>query len=708
MTYSNSDKLKLHRGSISSASVPNDHQSTQRSRHARSRLTIIPLPSSPTPSPQRPSRTSFSASSFSRQELIPELPAYSRPLNPQQVYDLAISSLHLPDRDAIEGTTASTSTAPIRKSCSQSTPKPTFIPVTRDLYLPFVDRPSEVASLFQHSTNNSLLKLIEIAFSDQKQLSDFRHSVFEISREEADDKTWISTIRAILKPRSEILWTRLKAILGVPPELDEDDPQLHNNTDILLISDISGVPADVMAQVIFPDRFKSARPLVMPSHKKGRLRADTQPIIEEVESTPTDDTASSHYEPHEPREDNVTPTDAAGICIQTTPLFVPGITPIVPKPGIENAQYSKESGPCGPTPHGKINDGPSPQSPRDSPSAVSSSSPISRDSGSTSFHQQVSKHHPVTNRNTNRSSPSGFITPSSEVLPETRKGNKERETGEDTEEQGESSDVSDLSSASTPSEKDVGGGRVMTGTGDTTEPRKPSLQRNRRASDIPSRDLPPLDIKYPPAQEDKRDANGTKGQVTRPDKLTRVSPSNVMENPVSGSQSPTFTTFLSKKSVSPNHSGPSQDSTGKPHFPASFSKSQSCSVRRFPPSSPGSPVSPTNTIGNRRAGHLRSHTVSHPTSSQQPTFSSTHAYPPPPPPTPSTPNSDKKDTRSRRAVSVIQRHAYQPSELLPESCEEDRDEQDGAKENGKLFVEVEGPISHVCGTENALDVDNTG
>ncbi|KAL5531367.1 hypothetical protein ACEPAG_4244 [Sanghuangporus baumii] len=145
-------------------------------------------------------------------------------LAPSQIYDLARLSLR-----------PSTNVLPAGYA-------PLFMPLSEEIYLPFLDRPSEVFELLTRSDNKKLMVLFarmlppspangsyyprtscELAATvGTWTFEDFITWLTQVSREEIEDEVWVRALRHFVLPKSEILWERLKGMLGVPPELDAD------------------------------------------------------------------------------------------------------------------------------------------------------------------------------------------------------------------------------------------------------------------------------------------------------------------------------------------------------------------------------------------------------------------------------------------------------------------------------------------------------
>lgn len=198
--------------------------------------------SSPSSSPRlRPS----SPSNFTRRPSTSSLPAFSRPnLSPEQLVELARQSHNPRFVPQVSNPTASP------PSSTPSAPPPaTFTPLPPDVYLPFIDRPSEVAVLLSTPPTAKLFSLLAQTFP-QRGSKTHEENVFTadpsawsfetlklwlttIDRPAANDSLWVRNARKCILAHSELIWERLKGALGVPPELElEEDEynQLHQDT----------------------------------------------------------------------------------------------------------------------------------------------------------------------------------------------------------------------------------------------------------------------------------------------------------------------------------------------------------------------------------------------------------------------------------------------------------------------------------------------
>lgn len=114
---------------------------------------------------------------------------------------------------------------------------PSFLSLTDDIILPFINRTLEIDALFSNRRNATFLKLFGEIFSPDSQVSqehstaelfaspdtwsfrDFECWLFRITREKVKDLHWCFALQAAILPRSAVLWERLKALLGIPPEI---------------------------------------------------------------------------------------------------------------------------------------------------------------------------------------------------------------------------------------------------------------------------------------------------------------------------------------------------------------------------------------------------------------------------------------------------------------------------------------------------------
>ncbi|KAF8817439.1 hypothetical protein BYT27DRAFT_6811918 [Phlegmacium glaucopus] len=235
-------------------SAPND---PQRRTHRR-----IGQNSSPPSEPS--SRVSFAFSSFSSNPSTnkdqPPSPSSSpriRPSSPLNTRSGSFSGkLRLtPDQLvdlARQATNPKTLAQPIDQGppgdhgISHSVTPATFTPLPDDIYLPFIDRPSEVAALISSPPDLKLFSLLAQTFPnkrpiitdasielppDPRQWNYYHliHHLTHIDRDIAPDPIWAIAARKCIHFHSELIWERVKGALGVPPELDIDYDFVHED-----------------------------------------------------------------------------------------------------------------------------------------------------------------------------------------------------------------------------------------------------------------------------------------------------------------------------------------------------------------------------------------------------------------------------------------------------------------------------------------------
>lgn len=188
-------------------------------------------PVSPSGSPRlRPS--SPSASRFPSSAL----PGHTK-LSPEQLLDLARTSVNPRSPLASPG-------GPLSGHIQSLTPSTvSFTALPDSIYLPFIDRPAEVAALIHSHPNARLFALLQQTFppdarasisSDYEALktspdskewtfADLEYWLTKVSRDVEDDVHWIRKTRRCVMTHSELIWERVKGALGVPPELDMED-----------------------------------------------------------------------------------------------------------------------------------------------------------------------------------------------------------------------------------------------------------------------------------------------------------------------------------------------------------------------------------------------------------------------------------------------------------------------------------------------------
>ncbi|KAF7794293.1 hypothetical protein EIP86_005426 [Pleurotus ostreatoroseus] len=126
-----------------------------------------------------------------------------------------------------------------------------FTPLPDDVYLPFIDRPAEVAPMIINPPSAKLFTLLSQTFPPEARApssanpsastpsvdsdptawtyAELENWLKKVPREEVDDITWVRKTRACILPRSELIWERIKGALGIPPELDIDESELEED-----------------------------------------------------------------------------------------------------------------------------------------------------------------------------------------------------------------------------------------------------------------------------------------------------------------------------------------------------------------------------------------------------------------------------------------------------------------------------------------------
>ncbi len=176
-------------------------------------------------------------------------------LSAQQICDLAVTSI------------ATSQTAnPVPDG-----PTTGFHALADEQYLPFLDRPSEVAALISTPPTSKIMALLAQTFSvdarapfdpkaPQQDLdtdpstwtfADLCRYLQTTERETATDREWVLKIRTCILGHSELLWSRLKEALGVPPELEEDEDE-DDDEDEPIGEDYFDYEREVLLEPILP------------------------------------------------------------------------------------------------------------------------------------------------------------------------------------------------------------------------------------------------------------------------------------------------------------------------------------------------------------------------------------------------------------------------------------------------------------------------
>ncbi|KDQ27084.1 hypothetical protein PLEOSDRAFT_1097386 [Pleurotus ostreatus PC15] len=151
---------------------------------------------------------------------------------------------HSPSRSPYDSPspTAKDQLTALSTAASQGTAPATFTPLPDEIYLPFIDRPAEVATLISNPPTVKLLALLAQTFPKKDDVpppsdatSDYlpldprdwtyaqlQHFLSTSTRQTYPDFLFAVLVRRCVMCHSELIWERLKGALGVPPELDVD------------------------------------------------------------------------------------------------------------------------------------------------------------------------------------------------------------------------------------------------------------------------------------------------------------------------------------------------------------------------------------------------------------------------------------------------------------------------------------------------------
>ncbi|OSD04796.1 hypothetical protein PYCCODRAFT_1406978 [Trametes coccinea BRFM310] len=299
-------------------------------------------PASPSSSPRlRPSSPSTSRFPNS-------LPSHSR-LSPEQIVDIARSSVN--PRSPLP--------SPGGPVAQQPAPSPvSFTPLPDSIYLPFIDRPGEVASLIQSQQNARLFALLQQTFppdarapmSSQYEASnaspdpkdwtfaDLEYWLKKVDRDVADDTTWVRKARRCIMSHSELIWERVKGALGVPPELDVeeeglelppasqpltaealDSPVFLPDSPVVTQEGPSGLDASVGEEITIEPVFANQTPPQTATEPAGGLGSSLSDLREEDENESNDKDKNDEELP-EIHGIRITTSPTAPASLNTQPL----------------------------------------------------------------------------------------------------------------------------------------------------------------------------------------------------------------------------------------------------------------------------------------------------------------------------------------------------------------------------------------------------
>lgn len=200
-------------------------------------------------------------------------------LNPQQVCDLAVNSITHPP--------------PASPPVDGSGPAPTpFHLLSEEHYLPFLDRPAEVTALLASHPTCRLMALLHQTFPpdlrDQHDESSAQNSVpgnpqtfnpdptkwdyseltrwlQTVDRDVANDREWVLKSRKCVLARSELIWSRLKNALGVPPELEEEEEEYYDDEEDGIIAYEYDDEREAWLEPIYDGDYLTAKCVASPS-----------------------------------------------------------------------------------------------------------------------------------------------------------------------------------------------------------------------------------------------------------------------------------------------------------------------------------------------------------------------------------------------------------------------------------------------------------
>ncbi|KZT25263.1 hypothetical protein NEOLEDRAFT_376718 [Neolentinus lepideus HHB14362 ss-1] len=315
-------RLSARRGSVSASDPWGTHSEVNYNpeRNTSSRLTIVRV--SPTPvkleEPPRPgsphqrrlsrrhgsnaslgsaksegNRLSFASASFGGPNgSRPGSPATSRNHSPVRNHSrsASIPNPRLSPEELIEVARSSSRpsympsprSSPISPYPSHSPEKfvqpAQFTPLPDDVYLPFLERPSEVSTLLSTYPTAKLWALLQQMFPADKRgtpdesgpagpvdvsgdpahwhFAQLAYWLKHVDRDDAPDEVWVKAARRCVASHSELIWERLKGALGVPADLDvesdedEDETELEEAYTDLDVSPAAQLPSPIERRIV--------------------------------------------------------------------------------------------------------------------------------------------------------------------------------------------------------------------------------------------------------------------------------------------------------------------------------------------------------------------------------------------------------------------------------------------------------------------------
>lgn len=186
-------------------------------------------------------------------------------LTPQQVCEIAQQCAHPTiSRPSTPGNNNAPALSPVK-----------FTPLPETCLLPFLDRPAEVQDLLTSSPTRKLFLLLAQIFpagsppGSQDDPASWNYLQLEkwltkTTREEADDILWIHKAKTCISARSEVIWERIKAAFGVPPELDGGDHQDIEGPEAIEGEDTSAIDDEYDDTIWVEEILASSQPIRSP------------------------------------------------------------------------------------------------------------------------------------------------------------------------------------------------------------------------------------------------------------------------------------------------------------------------------------------------------------------------------------------------------------------------------------------------------------
>ncbi|KZT70761.1 hypothetical protein DAEQUDRAFT_724887, partial [Daedalea quercina L-15889] len=236
--------------------------------------------------------------------------AHANKLSPEQLLDVARSSCN--PRPAVAASTPS----PV----APAAPAPvSFTPLPDSIYLPFVDRASEVAQLMTTPPSAKLFALLAQTYpadartrtgsesvetllaKDPRQwtYAELEFWLKDVDRDTVTDVQWAMKARACIMSKSELIWERIKGALGVPHELDVDEGELPTIAEP--VADATAVVENESEK--YPAVFESPGPSFTVNPASPNFEGDDMILIEPVVALNRDHPpTSSAFDPHATHE----------------------------------------------------------------------------------------------------------------------------------------------------------------------------------------------------------------------------------------------------------------------------------------------------------------------------------------------------------------------------------------------------------------------